>query len=157
MQSVSRVLLTAVLVLLPSISRSQDWLINVGPKIGYTVGPDGGFTFGAEVSVINYRSGSPSGTRYGYTFEVTGWEHHTSFHAGVEGFLPGCGLDIGPTLLVTLAGGKSSTTLGVSAIPFVGALLLPYAELLFTTGNPMFYSYGAFVKFPVNLHFDGFG
>jgi hypothetical protein len=131
----------------PAVASTQPWW-SVGPKLGYTLGDNGGFTWGFEVTYFPQRIFP----WWGYTLDFTSWKEHSSLHLGIEGN-EGIGLDIGPTLFYL----NGVVNLGVSAIPFLGAFLFGYYEFAWPFFQAPFQTWGGYLKIPIGLPLNGFG
>ncbi len=118
--------------------------LTFGPKLGYTFGKNGGFTWGIEFTyflpIKNYDY------RFGITFDYTAWgPSNVSFHLGGEVLVDDAvGIDIGPTVAFI----RNRTSIGVSGIVFGGIVAYPYYEYLILPEND-YSSIGTYIKFPV--------
>lgn len=138
------------LFFLPSLLLAQSYRnrpeVSFGPKLGYTFGKDGGFTWGIEFTFFPQVTSFDQTIRYGITLDYTAWgEDNVSFHLGAELISNDVlGADIGPSLVIR----KNRTSLGVSGILFTGFLVYPYFEVLVFDGTSL-QSIGGYIKVPV--------
>jgi hypothetical protein len=132
-----------------SFAQNADWF-SIGPKLGYTFGAGGGFSYGVELTYFPTGSnGSWEGPLNGFTFDVTHvGKGRTTFHFGVE-WMEGLGVDIGPTLLVD---DRSGVSPGLGVTPFVTILLIPFYEFVWLPGQGSISTVGSYIKFPVGLN-----
>lgn len=119
----------------------QPWW-SIGPKIGYTFGPDGGVTFGAEVSYFPTNDYNPF--PYAFTFDINYWKDHFSIHSGIEAWFY-IGADVGPTLFFS----KKGVHIGISFIVWDGVVLYPYYEWGIPFDGEIFHGAGGYLKIPI--------
>jgi hypothetical protein len=148
MRIATRVFLCAFFLFEGADVQAQYW--TVGPKLGYTLGDNGGFTWGFEASYIpaQHRAESDSSfimSIWGLTADLTFWKDHTTFHLGVEKNLDIFGLDVGPTLFFH----NGSIQGGLSLIPYGGALIYGYYELAWPFFQEPFRTWGGYLKIPL--------
>jgi len=129
-------------VLLTGQADAQKPFWSVGPKLGGTLGVNGGFTWGFEASYFP----KPSFPLWGFTADLTFWKSCISFHIGIEGNEM-IGVDAGPTFFYS----DQSIQAGVSLIPFVGILLIAYYELAWPFFQTPFQTFGGYMKIPVGV------
>src|ERR1035437_5451517 len=122
----------------PEVATSQPFW-SVGPKLGYTLGDNGGFTWGFEASYFpNPIFDLSSHPLWGFTADLTFWKNYTSFHLGIEGIAQVIGLDAGPTFFYS----NKSFQAGVSTIPFAGIDFIGYYELAWPFFQTPFQTWG---------------
>ena len=133
-----------LLLLLSSVASAQGWrdvFISPGIKIGMSSGPEGGFTFGCEVSVTR---GSGSWWYYGL---VLGWDgskaKRQKLHLGAELGAPLVGVEIGPTFVFD----RDETRLAWTATPYAGLVIYYYHSFTMLPDETIDED-GAFIKFP---------
>lgn len=124
-----------------SSGKAQDirTFFSPGIKLGYVLGPDGGFSYGFEISALwTLKSSGGNLTGLGAVLDVDSWRGRGRIHVGVEGMVslgPSgivLGLDLGPSFVID----RSSTETGFSLIPFGGFLVLPYYHhMILGTGS----------------------
>jgi len=121
---------------------------SVGPKLGYTYGEGGGFTWGFEASYFpNPIFDLSSHPLWGFTADLTFWKNYTSFHIGIEGSEM-IGVDVGPTLFYS----EKSLQAGVSLIPFAGILFIGYYEFAWPFFQTPFQTIGGYLKIPIGVN-----
>ncbi|HET6401978.1 MAG TPA: hypothetical protein VFH95_11335 [Candidatus Kapabacteria bacterium] len=125
----------------PAVAKSQPFW-SVGPKLGYTLGDNGGFTWGLEASYFPQQIGP----LWGFTCDLTFWKEHSTLHLGIEGE-EGPGIDVGPTLFYS----KGTFNFGLSAIPWFGAFIYAYYEFAWPFFQTPFQSYGGYLKIPIGV------
>ncbi len=146
----SRRLLIIVVLFAATAARADvATYLNVGLRVGYTIGDRGGITMGGEVSVsrLEYFGHISS---YGVTLAVDrchgAWGSRTKLHFGVEGMLWPVGLDIGPTIVTS-----GERTVGVSTAVFTGGVVYPFFSMTFAPTEAPIPEAGILLKLPVFL------
>jgi hypothetical protein len=125
----------------PAVASAQPFW-SVGPKLGYTLGDNGGFTGGFEVSYFPQQVFP----LWGFTCDLTFWKDHSSLHFGME-VNEIIGLDVGPTLFYS----NGTVHMGFSAIPFAGIFFFGYYEIACPFFQTPFQSWGGYLKIPIGL------
>lgn len=127
-------------------------LINPGIKLGYTFGPQGGFTYGFEVSYTS--TAAVDGVIRGAVVDLEQCKDLTMLHLGVEwtdighggNAIPWPGVCIGPSFLW---GNEEKGELALSIIPYFGVIAYPYFEYTIRpTGSDLF-QIGTYLKVPI--------
>jgi hypothetical protein len=121
-------------------------------KLGYTFGPNGGFTYGFEVAV-NWMSPNldwviGSGTVLDFTWTSRGiFEARAGFE--VYGLI--WGLEAGPAIVV----GPDGTHVAIDVTPYLsGIFVIPYYTASIGLGGPSRSELGMYLKLPICLHDD---
>jgi hypothetical protein len=143
----------AVAVLaLPRPASAHIVTLNPGVKLGYTFGPNGGFTYGFEVAVnwmtpqIDWVIGS------GVVLDFT-WTRGDIFElrAGYEVYGLVWGLEIGPAVVMTPTG----THFAIDVTPYLsGIWVIPYYTASLAFGRGLRSELGTYLKLPICLHDD---
>lgn len=142
------VIATAVVVVVAFIPAhaQSDWYrcVSPGVKLGYTFGEGGGFTWGLEFSFtfINDELSSK-----GFVLDLDYTPTFTKLHLGAQGSYRLVGADIGPTYLFDRT--KKTHHYGLTATPFAGAILIPYASGTFLTDHSPIFEAGTYIKLPL--------
>lgn len=121
--------------------------LNIGIKLGYTLGNNGGFTYGFEVSYTKFYTPCIVGT----VFDIDFLEKMTKYHLGLEATsIITAGLCIGPTLIVE----EGTKDIGLSIIPYGGILLYPYFNYTIRFSKPSLFEVGTYIKLSAPLSGD---
>lgn len=122
-------------------------MVSAGLKFTYATGKYGGFTWGFELSCIDF---SNDGAYFGIAADIDFCKSRTKLHLGAEG-QPGVlipGVCAGPTLLFD----KFGTELGFSVIPYFGLVLYPHINFSYFPESNRFYTeLGTYLKWPVSI------
>lgn len=120
----------------------KDEFFNPGIKIGYTFGPNGGMTYGIEISytkLYEERVGEGIVFDLDYTPSLRTWKVHGGLEVG-----SGIGLCAGPTLIFS----PEKTEVAASLIPFIGAGLYFYYHFLIRfSSSPDIFETGVYGKY----------
>lgn len=120
----------------------KDEFINPGIKIGYTFGPNGGMTYGIEISYTKlYDEASAEGFVFDldYTPALKTWKAHGGYEIGSA-----LGLCAGPTLIFS----PEKTEIAASLIPYIGGGLYFYYHFLIRfSSDPNIFETGAYGKY----------
>ncbi len=128
-------------------ARAQEtWhdYVNPGIKLGYTFGEGGGFTWGVELS---YTLTDLEYSSHGVVLDLDFTPTFTKLHVGGQISYLFVGGEIGPTLLFDRT--KGTHHFGVTATPFVGALLMPYVSGTYLVDRDPIFEAGAYGKLPM--------
>ncbi|MFI5201578.1 MAG: hypothetical protein ACHQNE_04275 [Candidatus Kapaibacterium sp.] len=140
-------IIVVLCIISPEVAMSQPFW-SIGPKLGYTLGDNGGFTWGFEASYFpNPIFDLSSHPLWGFTADLTFWKKYTSFHLGIEGSEM-FGVDVGPTLFYS----NKNLQAGVSVIPFAALLVVAYYELAWPFFQTPFQTWGGYLKIPIGLN-----
>jgi len=122
-------------------------VVSPGIKLGYTFGKGGGFTFGAEVTML-WRTGADLSAivAHGPALNVS-WTGRGSFHlrAGWEAVSWFVGIEAGPSLVRNADG----THLGFGVSPWLGALVVPYYTYTYLPDQAPMKEVGTYLKLPI--------
>jgi hypothetical protein len=129
-------------------AKAQYWTI--GPKLGYTLGDNGGFTWGFEATYLPAQPRSKSDSSFiasiwGITADLTFWKDHSTLHFGIEKNFDILGVDVGPTGFFY----NGHSYLGFSIIPYAGFLIYGYYEYAQPIFDKGFQSWGGYLKVPL--------
>ncbi len=122
-----------------SLELSSQVVLNPGIKLGHTFGENGGFTWGLEVSLT-----SGDGPWFGGVVDIDFCKERTKFHIGFQGSMI-AGASLGPTFIVE----KGETDVGISVVPFAGAILYPYYAFTLRPKKSVIHEAGGFLKVPI--------
>ena len=122
----------------------KDEYFSPGIKIGYTFGPNGGMTYGIEISYTKlYDEASAEGFVFDldYTPTLKTWKAHGGYEIGTA-----FGLCAGPTLIFS----PEKTEIAASLIPYIGGGLYFYYHFLIRfTSDPNIHEIGGYAKVPL--------
>jgi len=118
-----------------------------GSSSGNTLGPEGGFTFGFELSIVRWE-----GDEYCYGVVLSGdWcRNRNKIHIGGE-FGTAIGIELGPTFIHDSKEGTNDVGIGIT--PYVGAII-PYLAYTLTYGSgsdKVFHDLALLLKFPISV------
>lgn len=124
-------------------------LVSPGIKVGYTFGDDGGFSYGAEVTMLLEPGVDlPGLVMHGPALNV-GWSHRGTFHlrAGWQLVSWLIGIEAGPALVWR----DGQAHLGLGVTPWVGGIIIPYYTYTFIPGAANHRDVGSYLKLPLCL------
>ena len=121
-------------------------VVSPGIKVGYTFGHGGGFTYGAEVTVMRGTADDQSAIlAHGPALNLT-WSRGTfQLRAGWQAVSWLVGVEAGPALV--WRDGQARFGLGVT--PWLGALVIPYYTYTFLPGASDLREAGIYLKLPI--------
>lgn len=122
-------------------------VITPGIKVAYTFGDGGGFSYGAEVTVMQRTGAELSAiVAHGAALNL-GWSHGGTFHlrAGWQLVSWFIGVEAGPALI--WRDGKAR--FGVGVTPWIGAIVVPYYTYTFIAGDSDLGEAGIYLKLPL--------
>ena len=145
----------AILILVTATAARADlenpiadaFVVSPGIKVGYTFGDGGGFTWGAEVTVMRGTGIDLSAiVAHGAALNV-GWSHRGTFQlrAGWQVVSWLVGVEAGPALVWR----DGQARLGFGVTPWVGIITVPYYTYTFMPGGPNIRETGIYLKLPV--------
>jgi|GEM_PF-2446175 len=145
----SRLCLIVLVILLNGVANNSlaqtTVFVNPGIKLGFTLGEKSELNFGYELSIVFFKNSDPQYNRYGIVFNYDNVEEIDRLHIGFEYIRRLVGIDIGPTF-----GWRNGRTLyGFSAIPFGGAILVPYYNLTVFFRKTAIHELGTYLKIPI--------
>lgn len=154
---------TAILVLVTAARARADLdnpfpdttVISPGIKVAYTFGEGGGFTYGAELTVMQRTGpGLSAIVAHGAAINL-GWSHGGTFHlrAGWQVVSWFAGVEAGPALIWR----EGRPHFGVGVTPWLGAIVVPYYTYTWIPGAPSLDEAGLYLKLPLCLACEGGG
>jgi hypothetical protein len=122
-------------------------MVSPGIKVGYTFGDGGGFTFGAEVTVMQGTGPELSAIlAHGPALNL-GWSRGGTFHlrAGWQLVSWLVGIEGGPALIWR----DGQARFGFGVTPWIGGIVVPYYTYTFVPGARSFDEAGMYLKLPL--------
>jgi len=145
----------AILILLTATAARADVenpiadaiVVSPGIKVGYTFGDGGGFTWGAEVTVMRGTGTELSAiVAHGAALNL-GWSRHGTFQlrAGWQLVSWLVGIEAGPALVWR----DGQARFGFGVTPWLGVIAVPYYTYTLMPGAPDIRETGIYLKLPV--------
>jgi hypothetical protein len=122
-------------------------VVSPGIKVGYTFGDGGGFTYGAEITVMRGTGTELSAiVAHGAALNL-GWSRGGTFQlrAGWQVVSWLVGIEAGPALVWR----DGQARFGAGVTPWLGAIAVPYYTYTFMPGVPDIREAGIYLKLPL--------